>query len=410
MDFWQWLVFYKLIEGDPTYYSSGQATEAEYAHAIDVAMGNTRVGSANRKALVDRLWASGLYQGDKSYWYTANWAGADRDNFMAASTGLGTSQPGGGTPSPPPSGGSVPSVPDPTDDDTDNDADNSGTPGPGGVAPPDVPPFDYHGAARLVAPWLPDALVGVFAEAWKEYGSADLALAAVRQDPSYDSYFPGNRRDNGSLRMSEQEYLAQRGAYSTLLLEYGLNPGIFEHNFTDLIAGDVSAAEFAQRLEASYSQIVTNFDEVRQVYSQYYGIDMSDEAIFASFLDEETGQAILERRIAVSQVGGAAAVQGYGLGEDYAGRLVNAGLTQQSALQFFGRAANELPTLQRLATRYNDPDSSVDSTEFTEFGVFQDPTQTQRFRRLRAAETSAFTEQGLPRFGDAGELTGLRQR
>ena len=194
------------------------------------------------------------------------------------------------------------------------------------------------------------------------------------------------------------------------MLEYGLNPGIFEGNFTDLIAGDVSAAEFAQRLEAAYSQIVTNFDEVRGVYSQYYGIDMTDEAIFASFLDENTGQAILERRIAVSQVGGAAAVQGFGLGEEYASRLVNAGLSQQSALQFFGRASNEIPTLQRLATRYNDPDSSVDVEEFTEFGVFQNALQTQRFRRLRAAESSAFTAQEMVRFGESGTLTGLRQR
>ena len=74
MNFWEWLVFYGLIDGDPTYYSSGQAKDWEYAHAIDYAMSQTRPGSANRKALVDRLWASGYYMGDKTYWYLAAWS------------------------------------------------------------------------------------------------------------------------------------------------------------------------------------------------------------------------------------------------------------------------------------------------------------------------------------------------
>ncbi len=282
--------------------------------------------------------------------------------------------------------------------------------GPAGGDIPDVPAFDYRGAARLVAPWLPEELVDVFADAWAEFGDSNLALAAVRQHESYDSHFPGIRRDNGSLRMTEQEYMAQRDAYSILLLEYGINPSIFEGRFTGLISGDVSAGEFATRLESAYTQIITNFDEVREVYARFYGLEMSDEAIFASFIDEEVADAILNRRIAISQVGGAAALAGFGLNANFAERLVNAGLSQDTALQFFGRAANEIPTLSRLATRFNDPDKSVDVTEFAEQGIFQDPTQIARFRRLFAAESSSFTNQEFARFNESGALGGLTQR
>jgi hypothetical protein len=302
-----------------------------------------------------------------------------------------------GTVPPPPEDPSVPDIPDVGEE-------------PAGGDIPDVPSFDYQGAARLIAPWLPEALIQVFADAWAKFDDPAIALAAVRQDPTYDQFFPGIKREDGSLRMTEQEYFAQLDAYQILLLEYGLNPGIFSGNFTDLIAGDVSAGEFATRLESAFTQIVSNFDEVREVYSRFYGIEMSDEAIFASFLDEGIADAILNRRIAVSQVGGAAALQGFGLTANYAERLVNSGLSQQSALQFFGGAANQIPTLSRLATRFNDPDSSVDITEFAEAGIFQDPAQVARFRRLFAAESSSFTNQEFARFDESGAIEGLTAR
>ena len=305
--------------------------------------------------------------------------------------------PGPVAPPPVPEPPSVPDVPPVGDE-------------PAGGDLPDVAPFDYHAAAKLVAPWLPEELVDIFADAWAKFGDPALALNAVRADPAYDGYFPGIKRDNGSLRMTEQEYMAQRDAYSILLLEYGINPGIFEGSFTDLIIGDVSAGEFATRLESAYTQIITNFDEVREVYARFYGLELSDEAIFASFIDEGIADAILNRRIAVSQVGGAAALSGFGLNANFAGRLVNAGLSQNTALQFFGRAANEIPTLQRLATRFNDPDSSVDVVEFAEQGIFQDPTQVARFRRLFAAESSSFTNQEFARFDESGAIEGLTQR
>lgn len=414
-DFWTELVRLGLIQGVPELYSSGSLAPEEYGHALVTALGAAPLGSTEREFLVNMMFRTGAVTGDPNWWINNTPGAEDLKNWRDAATRQFSIQPqvtippdllvgggGGFTPGPvsrspltPPTAPSVPAIP--------------GVDGPagGGI---DAPSFDYEGAARLIAPWLPAELISVFADAWAKFGDANIALAAVRQDSTYDSFFPGIKRDDGSLRMSEQEYMAQRDAYSILLLEYGINPGIFEGRFTDLIAGDVSASEFAQRLEAAYTQIVTNFDEVRQVYGEFYGIDMTDEAIFASFIDETVGQAILDRRISVAQVGGAAAVQGFGLDANYAERLVNAGLSQQSALAFFGRAANTVPTLQRLATRFNDPDSSVDVTEFAEFGVFQDPTQTQRFRRLFAAESSSFTQQEFARFSEGGSISGLEQR
>jgi hypothetical protein len=407
MDFWTELIGRGIIEGNPAHYNQRLLADWEYGHAIQVAFSNTAPGSAERTFLNNSLpWNRSEFAGDPNHWINLPADSTEVQDLRNAAVRHFSANPqltigGDFAPGPvsseplvPPTAPSVPTIPQPT---------------PSAPAP-STPAFDYEGAAKLIAPWLPDALVAVFASAWAQYGDPDIALAAVRQDASYDSYFPGIKRPDRSLRMTEQEYMAQRDAYSILLLEYGINPAIFENRFTNLIAGDVSADEFATRLESAYTQIVSNFDQVRQIYSQYYGIEMTNEAIFASFIDEDVSQAILDRRIAVAQVGGAAAVQGLGLTANYAERLVNAGLSQSEALNFFGRAANQLPTLSRLATRYNDPDSSVDVTEFADFGIFQDPTQTARFRRLLAAETSSFTAQEFARFGQSGTIEGLEQR
>ena len=87
---WQWLVDQGLITGSAAYYSTGQATSGEYAHAVSKAYENA--SPAQRKQLVDMLWSTGRFQGDKTYWY------ADRTSeigdLTAAAEAMGSGQPG----------------------------------------------------------------------------------------------------------------------------------------------------------------------------------------------------------------------------------------------------------------------------------------------------------------------------
>ena len=59
MEFWDWLVGSGLIDGDPKYYSGGDAAQeaGAYSHAITTALLAAPPGSAERKELVDRLYA-----------------------------------------------------------------------------------------------------------------------------------------------------------------------------------------------------------------------------------------------------------------------------------------------------------------------------------------------------------------
>lgn len=279
--------------------------------------------------------------------------------------------------------------------------------------PVEPEPIDFEAQVEALFPYLPNELVKIFADAWAESGDADLALAEMRQSSQYDKYFAGNRREDGSLRMSEAEYLATMDGYRRMMSDFGLNPDVFSDRFVGLIEGDVSVQELAQRLGAAYEGIVTNIPQVREFYAQTYGLELSDQAIFAGFIDPDIGQQILNRQIAVAQIGGEGLARGFDVDEltDLAGDLADAGLDQGNARQFFTTAEARLPILERLAQRHADPDDTFDLGELADAAIFGDSEQARRIRRLLDAEASLFSDQlGTVVMDDSLRLTGLQQQ
>lgn len=252
---------------------------------------------------------------------------------------------------------------------------------------------DYTDAARALLPWLPDELVRIYAEQWAETGDRELALAYMRQSDAYDQYFAGNRRDDGSFRMSEQEYMATMDAYSRVFEDFGLNSNVFIGRRVELLEGEVSPQELVQRLGAAYEGIVTNIPQVREFYATQYGMQLSDAAIFASFIDPDVGDAILNRRISVAQIGGEGLARGLDVDLGFAERLDAGGVSQGQAREFFSQAEAQLPILERLVERHRDPDDSFDLGEFADLAIFGDSDQARRMRRLLDAEASTFTDQ-----------------
>ncbi len=262
---------------------------------------------------------------------------------------------------------------------------------------------------NLLLPWLPDSLATVYAEAWAANDDPTLAMAAVRNDPGYDQLLPGNRRDDGSFRMTEAEYFSTVDAMNQSLAGINLNPEVFAPLFVNAISGDVSAREFDARVQSGYREILANLPDIRAFYAQNFGTDLTDEGIIASFLSPEIGEQVLNRRILSSQIGGSAALRGFDLGLNQAGRLASAGLNQQSSAQFFATAARALPALKQFATRFNE--GSFDLAEFTEANVFGDPDAGRKMQRLLGAEQSSFTRsRGVARGRRAGQQSGISVR
>jgi len=260
--------------------------------------------------------------------------------------------------------------------------------------------------ARALLPWLPESLIQVYADSFAETQNADIAIAEVRKNPEYAQVFPKNIRDDGTVRLSEQDYAAVKESFGLTLEDYGLNPEYFQDTFADLIEVGVAPNEFRARVEAARSGIVENVPAVKEYYRNNFGMELNDNQIFASIIDPAVGEAIIEGRITQAQIGGEAAARGFALSPDEAQALERAGLTQSQARQLFAQAEAEVPRLATLTRRFDTepvevaegvtPEGLVDRPgydieEFIQAQVFGSAEERERIRRLEAEEQSLST-------------------
>jgi hypothetical protein len=263
----------------------------------------------------------------------------------------------------------------------------------------------------LMPQWMMGTPLGeIWSLAWEETGDPNLAMEAVRRSPEYDQTFAGNRREDGSLRYDENTYMGIVESYEDELLAVGINPDLYRSKFPDLISGLVSPAEFTTRVESMYERVIEATPEIRDFYAANYGMDMTEAAIVASFLDPDIGQAVIEKRIATSEIGGSAATRGFDVSRDYAASLERSRMTLRDADEFFGTAATMVPALSILASRHSDPDDDFDLNEFTTAMIQDDPQQRRRMRRLIAQENAAFTggvQTDIARNRTTGGISGL---
>jgi hypothetical protein len=268
--------------------------------------------------------------------------------------------------------------------------------------------------ALYVPPWLRGtALEQVYIDAWVESGDVTAAREAVRESPTYDEVFAGNRREDGTVRYDEALYLSVKESYADALLSVNVNPDLMEYQFGNLIQGNVSPAEFAARVDSLYTQVIDQVPEIAEYYNANFGTALSTSGVVASFLDPTLGQQIINGQIAMAQVGGSAAKRGFNIATEFAQQLVHAGLDSTSeAAQFFSLAEGALPTLNALAARHADPDDDFDLGEFAQAQVFNDPQQRARVQRLLAQDRSTFTSSaGLSVVqNQAGGSSGLADR
>jgi len=182
--------------------------------------------------------------------------------------------------------------------------------------------------ARALLPWLPESLIQVYANSFSETQNSDIAIAEVRKSPEYKVAFPKNVRDDGTVRLSEQDYAAVKESYGLTVEDYGLNAEYFSDTFSELIEKGIAPNEFRARIEAARSGIVENLPAVKDYYSTNFGMNLSDNQIFASIIDPTVGDAILEGRITQAQIGGEGASRGFDLSPEEVQALQRAGLTQ----------------------------------------------------------------------------------
>ena len=254
----------------------------------------------------------------------------------------------------------------------------------------------YAELAQSLYPNMPPDVLELFAQEWARSGDPQVAISEVRRNPIYERAFPGNKRPDGTVKFDEVTYTGLKESYIGTLQEYGIprntSVDLLTDRFTGLIEGEVSAREFAQRVDAVYQGIQENIPEVTQFYRDNFGLELTPEAIFVGALDPTVGEEIVAGRITTAQIGGEAARAGFQVTEEFAQRLQRAGISQAQARQLFTSAQAELPRLQELQARggVEEPEEFT-LEQFTEAAVFQSPEELEQIKLLEAEEATRFT-------------------
>jgi hypothetical protein len=156
--------------------------------------------------------------------------------------------------------------------------------------------------------------------------------------PTFKKRFPAMelRRNAGLPPLSPQEYVAMEGEYQQLMRHAGLPKGFYDRSsdYTALLAGNVSPAELAQRIDEGYLAVASAPPQVRAAFKAYYGAS-SDAALAAIFLDPNKATPALIEMAETAAIGGAASMLDFELDQSMAGELHDFGVDFDSALSGF---------------------------------------------------------------------------
>jgi len=289
------------------------------------------------------------------------------------------------------------------DTDDDDDDDLGGDDGGFGEETQTYTPTKADAAALY--PYYPSNLLDLLISSWTETGSIDIALATVRQSDAFEQSFPGIKREDGSLRMTEIQYLELKDDMKDQLRNYNLNPDIFADEIVEAIAGDVDKEEFAGRLAFGYNELLNNKDIVKRIYMDEYNMDLTDEALFAMFISPDISQAVLENQILTSQILAEAEIAGVGLGSEVATKFVKGKITQRQSAEIFQRA-EQLSGLTGVAAGAG---FDLTEEEIATGIAGLDSEQLKLIRSVEARAASLSSIQAGAAQARTGEVVGLEE-
>ena len=258
--------------------------------------------------------------------------------------------------------------------------------------------------AKNLYPYYPEKLVQMILDVWTDTGEISIAISETRASDEFDKQFPGIKRPDGSLRMTEIEYLETKDYMQDSLRRYNLNPEVFGEDIINAISGDVSAKEFDERVNLGYTQIINNIPQVKEIYKGEFGMDLTDEAIIAMFLSPSVAESVLENRVLVSSISAEAEVAGVNIGKSAVQQFIQAGINQEESRQLFGQVAEVSPGLQFSA--------AAQGTQLSQEQVARglaglSPEELQNIRGIATRAESASSAELGAKQTQAGEVTGL---
>lgn len=260
--------------------------------------------------------------------------------------------------------------------------------------------LDIYGLGSLAQP-LWDFIV-------KEGQPNDATLWQwIEARPEFHQRFPAFKALQDKKRaITPAQYLQLEQYYAQVMRGSGMPTQYFDNptDFTQLIANEVSPAEFQERIEKGYRRVSQANPEVRRAFSNYFGAE-GDAALAAMFIDIDKSAPALSRMADVADISGAMMQQNVNIDLNYATRLAEAGVSAQQASEAARRLVSTRALLEAgvmetdIKALYNEPQSisatgdSMSATEQLGIEVFGGlNAQAQKDIGLRLNQRKATTQ------------------
>ena len=213
----------------------------------------------------------------------------------------------------------------------------------------------------------------------------------LQETPEYMERFKANevRKKKGLAVLDPGTYLRTEDSYRRVLREYGLKQFDNDDSVSKFIANDVSPEMMSKRIVTAVQRVQNADPAISRQLRDYYGI--GNEDLVAYVLDPEQQFEKIERQVAASEIGVAAARQGLKAGVSVAEQLAAQGVTEAQAQKGYSTIADILPTAEKLSGIYGTTMDTYGQSE-AEQEVFNSLASAQRKRqKLTQREIAAFS-------------------
>jgi len=251
------------------------------------------------------------------------------------------------------------------------------------------------------------SIIAVLTDRFKKYGLGSLVnkikelaidgatestiTLALQESEEYKTRFKANevRIAKGLAVLTPKEYTDVEDGYRQTLRAYGLREFDTDEYVSQFIANDMSPTEFSNRVVTAVQRVQNADPAIIQQLRQYYGIGQKD--LVAYVLDPEQQFQKIQRQVAASEIGVAAARQGLQAGVSVAEQLAAQGITEAEAQKGYATIADILPTAQKLSDIYGTTLDGYGQSE-AEQEVFNSLASAQRKRqKLTQREIATFS-------------------
>jgi hypothetical protein len=262
--------------------------------------------------------------------------------------------------------------------------------------------FKQYGLESLVEPLKGLITTGV--------SPAEFTIK-LRESEPYKKRFAGNaaRIQKGLRALSEEEYISLEDQYQNVMRNYGLPSSYYEKGemgvqpgFTNLIAGNVSAAELENRVQQAVDVVEKGPKEYVDAIKQFYP-DISRGDLLAYVLDPEKALTKIQARIGAAKIGGEYLRGGLATDVARAEELQRQGVTAEAARQGVQAVQSLAPRGGMLAEIYQTGPYGQAQVEEEVYGLAGATEARKRREKLGELERASFS-------GSAGTAQGALGR